>query len=276
VELSNYNKISYQSIDFINQGNFYYSGVDFFTITEKFINKNFNFIEGFYFDYPENEDSSRIQIAEFKIDDIEILPPFFLIDILKSSKSVSFQKRFVPLNIPISQGVLKISLNQIGAIITNTKINLVFKLSNTTDTILYYKDYFRYQILNFNTGLFPDFVSRFEFRPNADIKKIKGVMCRSVLTGNSLISTNTSNPLKNYQLGSLKISINSNRSNPVNVPIYDHFTPYIKYQQQFIELDELYVKSSNISVVFDEHNGSSIPTLISFPSPTQLIFKYEI
>lgn len=276
MELSNYNKPYYQTIDFINQGNFYYSGVDFFTITEKFITKNFNLIEGFYFDYPENEDSSRIQIAEFKIDDIEILPPFFPIDLLKSSQSVPFQKRFISLNIPIRQGVLRISLNQIGAIITNTKINLVFKLRNTTDTTLYYKDYFRYQILNFNTGLFPDFVSRFEFRPNADIKKIKGVMCRSVLTGNSLISTNTSNPLKNYQLGSLKISINSNRSNPVNVPIYDHFTPYIKYQQQFIELDELYFKSSNISVVFDEHNGSSIPTLISSPSPTQLIFKYEI
>jgi hypothetical protein len=271
-----YKKVFYQTIDFNNQPDLIVFGIDFFTIKEEFINKNYNFIEGFYFDYPENEDCSRIQIDEFRIDDLEILPKFFPIDVLKSGKSVPFQEKFIPLNIPVRSGAIRITLNQLFPVAHNPKINLVFKLSNTTDQSLFYKDYFKYQILNFNTGIAPDYINRFEFRPNTDVKKFRGVMCRSVLTGASLANVNTSNPLKNYQLGSLKISINSKKTTPINIPIYDQFTPYIKFQQEFIELNEQYEHSSNINVVFEEHDGSSIPTLVAFPSITQLIFKYEI
>jgi hypothetical protein len=137
LENSIYNKVFYQTIDLKRNAaptspSEYYTintGIAPFTEIETFINKNFNLIEGFFFDYSDEFEMNNVFIEEFKIDDLEILPFRFPIGVLKSGKSIPFHQKFIPLNIPIRTGKLKIKLLTRSIVSASTnKINLVFKL----------------------------------------------------------------------------------------------------------------------------------------------------
>ena len=137
-----YNKVAYQTIDLTRNPSLGSPFTYVYTINkggppnnyeeiETVINKNYNLIEGFFFDYPEEIQMCNVLVEEFKIDDLEVLPAKFPVDLFKTGKSTPFQEKFIPLNIPIRQGKLKIRLRAISLNpATFKKINLVIKLKN--------------------------------------------------------------------------------------------------------------------------------------------------
>lgn len=276
-----YNKVAYQTIDLTKDPTVVIIDVQTYTINkggppahnyeeiETFINKNYNLIEGFFFDYPEEIAIKNVLIEEFKIDDLEILPSNFPIDFIKSGHSMSFQQKFIPLNIPIRQGKLKIRLrNIIGAAPIYNKINLVFKLNNVKDESVFYKDYYKYQIETFRIETPFGDIKKFDFRPKYNVQNLIGV-------GTKVLGIVPANVPKNQQLGMLKLSINSKKSNPINIPIYEHTTPNIKYKPQFLELNEPIEKGSAINAVFALHESATIPSVLS-ASLCNVILKYKI
>lgn len=277
-----YNKVAYQTIDLtrnpllasrftyvytINKGG---PPANNYEEIETFINKNYNLIEGFFFDYPEEIEMCNVLVEEFKIDDLEVLPIRFPVDLFKTGKSTPFQEKFIPLNIPIRQGKLKIRLRAISLNpATFNKINLVFKLKNVKDESVFYQDYFKYQVekIALESTAAAD-IFKFNFRPNYGVEKLVGITTKTL----SFVPTN---PAKLNQLGMLKLSINSKKSNPINIPIFEHTTPNIKYKQTFLTLNESIEKSSIINGVFELHNSTTIPSIV-LSTACDVILKYKI
>lgn len=270
-----YNKVFYQTIDLkrnaapTSPSEFYTinTGIAPFTEIETFINKNFNLIEGFFFDYSDEFEMNNVFIEEFKIDDLEILPFRFPIGVLKSGQSIPFHQKFIPLNIPIRTGKLKIKLLTRSIVSASTnKINLVFKLKNTENDSLYFKDYYKYQVEKIILDKPLNDNYKFSFRPSIGIDKLIGI------TANANVFV-TSNPSKNQHLGLLKISINSGKSNPINIPIIENTLPN-KYKQDFLMLDEKIERGSIIKGVFELYD-QSIPSIFT-QTNCDIILKYKI
>lgn len=275
-----YNKVAYQTIDLTRNPLLASPFTYVYTINEgissgykeidTFINKNYNLIEGFFFDYPEEIEMCNVLVEEFKIDDLEVLPIRFPVDLFKTGKSTPFQEKFIPLNIPIRQGKLKIRLRAISLNpATFNKINLVFKLKNVKDESVFYQDYFKYQVekIALESTAAAD-IFKFNFRPNYGVEKLVGITTKTL----SFVPTN---PAKLNQLGMLKLSINSKKSNPINISIFEHTTPNIKYKQTFLTLNESIEKSSIINGVFELHNSTTIPSIV-LSTACDVILKYKI
>ncbi len=259
MENLHYNKIAYQTFDLKLSG-------AIFSI-ENFINKNYNFIEGFLFSF-DNPVSlipdAPFIINEFRIDDIEILPKGFFIDNLMPGKKTPFLEKFTPINFPVKQGKLKLSVNQMIA--TVSTFSITFKLKKEFNETLFYKDFFKYDCHTFRVDLLAntsdDGVFKKSIRPNIPINTIKGIafdLYPAVIK---------SNPLKNHQLGTLKMSINTKKSNPINVPIYNHTAQRIGYKKSFIELDENIEPGASIDLVYEKHLGSIASYVNSFVNTT--------
>lgn len=262
----NYSKLFYQTIDLIadpaNPGHFILNA-------PTFINKNYNLLDGFMFDFdnPGATETMFLLVDEFKIDDEEILPQGFPIDLLRASTSMPFADKFTKWTLPIRQGKLVLKLTATKAASNFNKLNITFKLKNVENIDISKIDFYKYEIHYFRADATDKF-AKGSFRTYNQIKKIKGVTVRSISPVDS------DNPNKNYQKGSLKMSINSKKANPINVPVYGHFSPNIKQKQEFFDLDEAIEPSSLIEFIYEEHYGTG--ALKSSISPTPILHQLII
>lgn len=248
METKNYNKATYQSFDLTKSSTFLFTIFD----TQNFINKNYNFIDGFFFYYEKMiTPSFPFIINEFKIDDKEILPKGFFVDDLYNGSSIPFNEKFTPLNIPIGQGKFSLKITTSLLSIANN-FRIIFKLKNI-EIIDNNFDFFKYQTHNFEISSSLTSTERIyknSIRPNKQITEIKGISVNFLET-----SLAKSNPLKHYQLGTFKMSINSKKSNPINIPIFSQTVERINYKKEFIELNEKIEPGSTLDFSFEEHQG---------------------
>lgn len=250
---SNYNKIAYQSFDLKSTSMSSYE-------INNFINKNYNLIEGYFFDFEIGANPQPFWVEEFKIDDLEILPRGFLVDNLAKGKKMPFNDKFTKLNIPIRQGKFSLSVRQLGS--TTSRFTIIFKLKNVSDDSIYNKDFFRYETHYFtiDTGSYLlDNVIKKTIRSKSNMSFIKGISVEL------LPRPSSSNSLKRHQLGNFKMSINSKKSNPINIPIFYNSLDKVNYEKQFVELNEPVEGSSTIDIVFENHLGTILNRIGSFP-----------
>ncbi len=248
METTIYKKITYHTLD-LQSTIVGPNAVHTIPVGKEYIRKGYNIIKGFFIDALDNGFYDGARITVFKIDGKEILPPNFPIKLLKPGQADEPNKRYIPLDFPITGGKMEIGMinNSVFPVPANTKLNITFKLSNTEDENDYYKNFHCYEIIPIYIAN-PLDVIKFNFRPRNPITKVVGIQaCQSNSAGTENGPLFGAQAAFDYNLFKASIQMNNKKISLALMQIQDIKRQGITRQREFLELDEPYQKSANIT-----------------------------